>query len=133
MADFIKIKITGGYTLISPEDAELVKGYNWCVDSDGYAVSFNPPLKMHHLIIGNPPAGMVNDHKNRVRLDNRRENLRHATHKVNRHNRGLQIPDEQTPFLQDELVVPSSYDRKAVNYARNGLGRFVSGKRKVLE
>jgi len=129
MADFIKVKIYGGYTLISPQDADLMKGYDWTVDSDGYCICFNPPMKLHHLVTGKPPTGMVNDHKNRVKLDNRRENLQHVTYKENRANRGAPVPDEHTPFLQEELHIPSTYDRKAVNYARNGLGRFIKGLR----
>lgn len=42
---------------------------------------------LHHFIAGKPPKGMVTDHINRNRLDNRRENLRHCTHAQNQYNR----------------------------------------------
>ena len=43
---------------------------------------------MHHDILS-PVEGMLTDHVNRVRTDNRRVNLRHATYEQNRHNQGV--------------------------------------------
>lgn len=44
-------------------------------------------IKMHHLIIGTPPAGMEVDHINRDELDNRCTNLRFVTPGQNLVNR----------------------------------------------
>jgi hypothetical protein len=41
---------------------------------------------LHHFIIGDPPPGMVVDHINGDRLDNRRANLRFCTLAQNKQN-----------------------------------------------
>lgn len=43
---------------------------------------------LHHFIIGKPRRGQEVDHKDRNKLDNRRDNLRFVTKKHNRHNQG---------------------------------------------
>lgn len=57
----------------------------WTDDGAGYAKAGG--LKLHHLIAGRPPAGMVVDHINGDKLDNREENLRTVTPQVNQRNR----------------------------------------------
>lgn len=47
------------------------------------------PVKMHHIIAGQPVKGFVIDHLNGNTLDNRRENLRLVTFGVNSKNRVL--------------------------------------------
>ncbi len=42
---------------------------------------------MHHYIIGKPLKGFMIDHRNGDSLDNRRENLRIVTNRVNQQNR----------------------------------------------
>ncbi len=48
-------------------------------------------IGVHRLMllafVGPPPSGFVSDHKNRVRSDNRIENLRYVSLSVNNHNR----------------------------------------------
>jgi len=63
-----------------------VKKYRWGM-SGGYCVTKG--LFLHHLIIGKPPQGLLTDHKNRDRLDNRDENLRFVTPQVNCINRNV--------------------------------------------
>lgn len=40
-------------------------------------------VKLHHIVMGKPPAGFVTDHINRNTLDNRRANLRFCTPQEN--------------------------------------------------
>lgn len=78
----------GGHTLIDQSDLDYLDQWTWRRDDDGYAVrgSTNTTIKMHQQLLGPPPPGMVTDHINTDRLDNRRSNLRFATHRLNHLN-----------------------------------------------
>ena len=85
--------INGGYALVSDEDYEYLSQWKWAKDPTGYARRTNLLPKtlsrnMHRLLI-NPPAGLVVDHINGNRLDNRRENLRLCTQSQNLGNSGI--------------------------------------------
>jgi hypothetical protein len=78
--DSVRVPLgNGGVALVSPEDAELVLNwpYSWH-ENGGYATAnadgCKKRVRMHRLIMGNPPCQV--DHRNRNRLDNRRDNLR---------------------------------------------------------
>lgn len=93
----IEIKLTGkrsGVVLIDDEFEHLTK-YKWRINSRGY-VHANLPrngakvqkqIVLHHAVIGKPKRGMVVDHINHNKLDNRMDNLRHCTHSQNQMNR----------------------------------------------
>jgi hypothetical protein len=89
----IEVPLTQGkVALIDDEDAERVLGRNWAYLSvqngpgPGYAISSSG--LMHRLIL-NAPRGVEVDHVNGDGLDNRRENLRLATHAQNASNSRL--------------------------------------------
>lgn len=73
---------------ISKCDEHLLKEYKWYKSHYGYAVTAKG-LRMHRLIM-NAPKGMVVDHINHNKLDNRRENLRICTNAENTRNRKIQ-------------------------------------------
>ena len=77
------------YMLIDTEDFEKVSKHTWYKDSWGYGHSFinGKHKRCHNLIMGKAPDGLVTDHINRNKLDNRKENLRFCSHYVNTHNR----------------------------------------------
>jgi hypothetical protein len=91
---------TGGFALIDRADLSLIAGRTWRAAKLGrgshtlYAVvgSWNPKTKgvrlilMHRLILKARPGQNV-DHVNGNGLDNRRRNLRFATHTQNMMNR----------------------------------------------
>lgn len=74
----------GKYALIDDEDFEVISLHKWTLHSKGYAIRSvcrngrNEKIYMHR-IIAQTPKGMMTDHSNGNRLDNRRSNLRHST------------------------------------------------------
>jgi hypothetical protein len=87
------------YTIVDPQDFYRFNIFNWCPKEQGpnsYAVRLaaNPNKKIKkimiislHREIMNHPKGLLVDHKNGNGLDNRRANLRLATHSQNSCNR----------------------------------------------
>lgn len=73
--------------LIDDEDHRLLKHFNWFL-CNGYAAAQKVYL---HRVIMDPEPGMVVDHINRNKLDNRRENLRVVTHQENLQNQRSQV------------------------------------------
>ena len=71
-------------TMISSEDYTRVSEGTWHMSSDGYVCGNK--TRLHTFIMGNPKEGMVWDHTNGNKLDNRRENLREVTHSQNSQN-----------------------------------------------
>lgn len=67
---------------LDPEDVERVECRGWVLGRRGYPVTRvrqKPTRKavyLHHFLIGSPLFGMVVDHINGCRLDNRKSNLR---------------------------------------------------------
>lgn len=75
----------GQVAVVDDEDYEmLVTGSRWCVNG-GYA--FNASRGRMHRLIVKAPAGVMVDHINGDKLDNRKENLRLCTNSTNQANR----------------------------------------------
>lgn len=73
---------------IDEEDKHLIEGRNvWYKNGYAFVTINGSAVAVHHLVNGFPPAGMETDHKNRDRLDNRRDNLRIVTRQQNVLNR----------------------------------------------
>jgi len=66
--------------LVDKEDEHLIKNKRWRLNAYGY-----PIISIHSLLM-TPPKGMVVDHINGNRLDNRKCNLRVCTHAENSMN-----------------------------------------------
>jgi hypothetical protein len=79
----------GKVALVDQEDYDFLMQWKWTLHSEGYAYRNNregdrfPRIIMMHRIINHTPKGMVTDHINRNRLDNRKVNLRSATKREN--------------------------------------------------
>ena len=77
---------------IDKDDWERVNHISWSLSGNGYANGYfknNKYILLHHLILGQPPTGLKTDHKNRNKLDCRKDNLHFVTHAQNTINRNL--------------------------------------------
>lgn len=82
------IELTQGYsTLVDDDDYEWLNSLKWHAAADKHNVyarrRFSGVHVKMHVLIMSPPAGVVVDHININGLDNRRANLRLATHAQN--------------------------------------------------
>lgn len=83
----------GKFAIIDPDDYERVSKHRWLMDRDGYAVTWirTPEGRRNvgmHRFINRTPSGLLTDHINGLKLDNRRSNLRSVTNSQNQANRG---------------------------------------------
>ncbi len=84
--------------IIDRDDFDFVRQHKWCVSKTGYAVAniCGKVTKMHRFILGITDKNKIIDHKNRNKLDNRRENLRFCTPQQNSMNcsptKGRKLP-----------------------------------------
>ena len=91
-----KIKLTQGKsTLVDDEDYEWISKLKWRYASNGSAVrnssrhlGAQKVLQLHRIIM-NAPDGLVVDHINGDRLDNRKQNLRVCSQSQNSMNRSV--------------------------------------------
>lgn len=88
-----KISLTQGkHTKVDDVDFERLSRFKWFF-ANGYAVRRGTnegkrTMVWMHRIIAATPDGMVTDHINGDKLDNRRTNLRACTHAQNKWNQG---------------------------------------------
>ena len=81
-----RIKITKGkWVVVDNEDYESLVKFSWAFHHMGYAVRGKPQVSMHRVIMNAKPGQLV-DHKNRNKLDNRKQNLRFCTPRENQYN-----------------------------------------------
>lgn len=111
------------------DNLNKLSNYKWYESHYGYAVANIidnsgrwTQVKMHHLVAGKPPKGMVIDHINRDKLDNRRENLRTVGYSVNARNRtvskGKAIPYKGVYKSRDKYEAKYSLDGKVIRIGR---------------
>lgn len=82
MTDY-KIPLTRGlFAIVDADDYELVNQYTWHASGGGYAAAYvgggrkSRVMAFMHRLIAETPDGMVTDHIDGDRLNNRRSNLR---------------------------------------------------------
>ncbi|MBI5668028.1 MAG: HNH endonuclease [Chloroflexi bacterium] len=138
-----RIPLTKGqFAIVDECDCDaLISIGNWCYSSSGYAVHYQTDengkrktLFMHRVImqrkLGHPlPASYQVDHisgaiqGNRARLDNRRSNLRLATHSQNQAAKGSQKNSTSghkgINFRQGKWDVRLRYKRQRINLGRH--------------
>lgn len=114
----MEIRLDNNIIIIDDEFYETYNTYIWRVNKSGYVITSigNLQLGLHHVVLGYKPIpGYAIDHINRNPLDNRRHNLRLATHAQNNMNklprRCKTLDGERSP------VKPCIYLAKALGYA----------------
>jgi len=130
MNDIGVIHLTnGGFTVVDADMFDQLDRHNWQMDKNGYVVRGSrigkntTPISMHR-VVNQTPSGNKTDHKNGVKFDNRRDNLRTASNQQNGANR--QIKPHSSKF---KGVTWDKSRRKwkatiKVNYKLINLGRF---------
>lgn len=136
----------GQYALIDAADYEALSRYNWRLQN-GYAARREKTKTTYmHRQIMQPPKGMMVDHINHNKLDNRQINLRVCTRQQNTQNNGKHARSSSQfkgvgyskdrhkwfakiwfegqriwlGYFLDEVDAAHAYDRAAVKY----FGRF---------
>lgn len=77
------------FALVDDADFDELSQHRWCLSAQGYVVRRDGSriVPLHRELLGlHPGDGLTGDHINRNRLDNRRANLRVATHAQNSQN-----------------------------------------------
>ena len=114
------------------EDYNLIKKYIWYIGKDGYVVTHNPNknmegehklIRMHRFVLGITDDNLQVDHKDRVRNNNRKENLRIVTPQQNMMNCGKQTDSIYSKY---KGVCYHKNAKKWVSYIR------INGKRTHL-
>ena len=84
----MEMRTTAGIVVrLDVQDYPLVKPYLWFISGNGYAKTrVRGSFIMMAPLIKPPPRGLILDHKNRIRSDNVRANLRHVTFQGNMRN-----------------------------------------------
>ena len=118
----------GKYTLVDAEDFDFLMKWEWQY-RDGYAkrgARGHKAIPMHGVIL-RAPQGMEPDHKNGDGLDNRKNNLRPATHQQNMWNRSP-VKDSSSKYKGVSFQKATNYWKAyiKINEKQKHLGCFLS-------
>lgn len=95
----MEIKLTdGSIATIDPDDYELVKGYRWRLNRDGYAIATRTETIFMHRLVNGTPDDAITDHINRDRLNNTRANLRTSDKSRNALNSHIRARQARSGF-----------------------------------
>ena len=122
--------------LVDDEYYERLDRHKWCANKKGntfYAVRGSSRINgkqhtifMHHEIIGKPPKGFINDHRDGDGLNNRRNNLRHVTKRQNAQNQQNRKQSSQYPGVFWDKKDKKWKTQIWINGKRKRFGGFVS-------
>lgn len=106
------------------EDYDLIKEHTWIENDQGYIISSDGKTRQHRLIFNNYNLNNSDiDHKNGIRFDNRKDNLRQTNKQLNGINRGPNI-NNSTGIKGVSRVGNKYIARIMVNYKNIHLGCF---------
>lgn len=128
-----RIKLSKGkFALVDNDDFDFLNQWKWYVSWNGYALrrecvnGETKYIRMHRQI-NSTPDGMVTDHINRNKLDNRRSNLRTASKSTNGFNTELRSTNKSghKGVYWEKWSARWRAEIK-VNYKKKSLGRYKS-------
>lgn len=101
---FIFLKNNRGVVIVDGDDYNWLASFPWCYTGHGYAghgmrINKKSTTLLMHRLIMDAPTGLVVDHINHNRLDNRRINLRIVTIAENNRN----MPYRKTGYKRTRL------------------------------
>ena len=79
----------GRWFEVDADDYPAVSAYAWSITNKGYWRNRKMNISVHRFLIGSVPDGMVVDHINGNKSDNRRSNLRVVSAHQNSMNNGI--------------------------------------------
>ena len=102
------------FALVDDEDYERVNQYKWCINSNGYAVTSyrdsngkRKAMKMHRFILNLNKGDSLVDHRDTIRINNQKYNLRVASFVENLRNQKIN-KNNKSGFKGVRLHKPSS-------------------------
>jgi hypothetical protein len=114
----ILLRNSGNYAIVDDEDYDFINSFgSWYENEQGYAVKSvhvngkTRRIRMH-AVINETPEGLVTDHINGDKLDNRRSNLRSVGSMINAWNRERQ----GVPHTVYDLPPGVTYDKAREKY-----------------
>lgn len=114
----VLLRNTGHYAVVDEEDFQKVDQFSpWYENDQGYAVKKtkikgkNFSIRMHTLV-NNTPKGLVTDHINGDRLDNRKSNLRCVGQQINCWNK----KQENDKHIKYDLPKGVTFDKSRNKY-----------------
>ena len=131
-----EIELSQGFVaLVDDEMFEELNQYKWSAAKSHnmyYAVRSGPRIngkqktyRMHHLVLGYPPKGLMADHKDRNGLHNFRSNLRFVTNRQNQHNQ-RKVGTSEYPGIHWDKNSGKWKAQATINGIRRHLGLFIS-------
>jgi hypothetical protein len=124
-----RIQLTKGkFAIVDDGDFEWLNQWKWFYASPGYAARDVGGRKdkqrvLMHRLLNKTKEGLVTDHINRDRLDNRKINLRSITNRQNLMNTGLK-KNNKTGYIGVDWYKNRWVARIKVMYKGVYLGRF---------
>ncbi len=125
--DIVYIEInTGIFAMCDLKYLDIVKNKRWSIS---YGYILNNGKFMHHILFGTPDNGLVADHINRNKLDNRETNIRFVTQTINNRNRNI-LSNNTSGFSGIRFEKDRSLYRVCIGL--NGKSKYI-GRYKTIE
>lgn len=124
----------GMKALVDDEDFDKINAFKWYVGSEGYpqrSIFSQKTVQRMHVLIMLTPKGMVTDHVNGIKTDNRKENLRVCTQAQN--TRNSKVRKSNKSGYKGVVKQENQTNRPYSTYIRSGKIHILIGSYKTPE